>query len=96
MSAAKSPLDLLSDAQCANERLGALLEAIDDKLHEALYEMTPGEARERELNQCWMLLTTARENHAAVDRQFHDAENGILATGLSQSIRDRAAQAVAS
>jgi hypothetical protein len=96
MSAAKSPLDLLSNAQCANERLGALLETISDKLHDALYEMAPGEAREREFYHCWMLLTTAQENHAAIDRKFHGAENGILAAGVSQSIRDHAAKVTAS
>lgn len=96
MNAVQSPLDLLSNAQCANERLGALLETISEKLNEAIYEMAPGEAREREFYHCWLLLTTARENHATIDRQFHNAENGILAAGVSQSIRDHAAKAVAS
>lgn len=96
MSAATDPLDQLSAAQCANERLGALLEAIGEKLHEAIYDSLPGEAREREFYHCWMLLTTAQKNHAALDRQFHEAESGILATGLSQAIRDQARKALAS
>ena len=96
MSTAPDPLDLLSNTQCANERQGALLEAISDKMHDALHEMAAGEARERELYHCWMLLTTAQENHATIDRQFHEAESGILGTGLAKAIRGQAGKTVTS
>jgi ATP-dependent protease HslVU (ClpYQ) peptidase subunit len=75
------PLDLMSKTLCRNERLAALLETATDKLHDAIYEMAPGETRDRELYQTWMLLITARENHASIDREFHDVERGFLAFG---------------
>lgn len=74
-----SHFDALEQALCANERQGAFLEAIDDKLKVAMDEMKPGEARDREIYRCWMLLWTAREIHERIDRQLHDAHEGILA-----------------
>lgn len=88
-AASKSPatkplaqaLDLMSKTLCRNERLAALIETIADKLHDAIYEIAPGETRDRELYQTWMLLVTARENFADVDQAFHEAELGFLAAG---------------
>lgn len=79
----KSPLARFEDTLCANERQGVLLETIDEKFQWALDSMQPGEARDDELRQCWLLLWTAREIHDRLHKDLGAAHEGILAGGRS-------------
>lgn len=73
-----NPVGDLENALCANERQGVLLETIDDKLESILHEMQPGEARDREIHNVWLLLWTARENHECLQNKMSAACQGLL------------------
>lgn len=81
----KQPLARLEDLLTAHERQGVLLETIDDKLEHAM-AMDAGELRDSELQNCWLLLWTAREIH---DRHFR--EIGDVVEALYQARRLAAA-----
>lgn len=74
-----NPVGDLEAALCANERQGVLLETIDDKLESILHEMQPGEARDREIYNVWLLLWTGREIHEQLQRKMSAACEALLA-----------------
>jgi hypothetical protein len=76
--ASKSPLCRFEELFAANERQGILLETIDENLHHAL-NMGPGEIRDKELEQSWMLFWTAREIHARLHREMGDLVQAFFA-----------------
>ena len=81
-----SPLARLEQLLAAHERQGALLETIDDKLEHAI-GMAPGDQRDAELQNCWMLLLTGHEIH---DRHFREMDD-IVAAFFAERRERRAA-----
>ncbi|QUM70856.1 hypothetical protein [Sphingopyxis granuli] len=73
-----SPLDRLELLFAANERQGVLLETIDEKIQLAL-GMEAGEIRDKEFEQCWLLLWTAREIHGRLHCEIGSVVNGLFA-----------------
>ena len=74
-AASNTPLNRLEQLLAAHERQGVLLETIDDKLEHAI-GMVPGEQRDAELQNCWMLLLTGHEIH---DRHFREMDDIVAA-----------------
>lgn len=64
---------------CSNERALALVEEINDNLHEFIERMGTEDPRYDTFFHYWMLLVLAHENLQAVDRKFAAIHEGILA-----------------
>ena len=85
-AASNTPLERLEQLLAAHERQGALLETIDDKIEHAI-GMAPGDQRDAELQNCWMLLLTGHEIH---DRHFREMDD-IVAAFFAERRERRAA-----
>lgn len=85
-AASNTPLERLEQLLAAHERQGALLETIEDKLEQAI-GMAPGDRRDAELQNCWMLLLTGHEIH---DRHFREMGD-IVAAFFAERHERRAA-----
>lgn len=86
-AASNTPLERLEQLLAAHERQGVLLETIEDKLEIAI-GMAPGDQRDAELQNCWMLLLTGHEIH---DRHFR--EMGDIVAAFFAERRERRAAA---